>query len=162
MAGSIESPRFGGILIDQEFDAQVQADTRAAALTGLPVSTYLAQSGRLAASVSGVAAPASAGETEGGDGTDTEKELQKYREYLERKLNLEKAYREALARQRQQAAGTQDKADAEALEQQKALLAKLAAEDLRYFRESGLWTLVGEKINLVSTCLLYTSRRLEA
>ena len=63
MAGSIESPRFGGILIDQEFDAQVQADTRAAALTGLPVSTYLAQSGRLAASVSGVAAPASAGET---------------------------------------------------------------------------------------------------
>ena len=125
MAGSIESPRFGGILIDQEFDAQVQADTRAAALTGLPVSTYVAQSGRLAASVSGVAAP----------GTDTEKELQKYREYLERKLNLEKAYREALARQRQQAAGTQDKADAEALEQQKALLAKLAAEDLRYFRE---------------------------
>ncbi|HJI19475.1 MAG: hypothetical protein ACLSVO_05850 [Alistipes sp.] len=156
MAGSIESPRFGGILIDQEFDAQVQADTRAAALTGLPVSTYLAQSGRLAASVSGVAAPASAGETEGGDGTDTEKELQKYREYLERKLNLEKAYREALARQRQQAAGTQDKADAEALEQQKALLAKLAAEDLRYFRESGLWTLVGEKINLVSTTALKT------
>lgn len=150
MAGSIESPGFGGILIDQEFDAQVEADKRAAALAGTSLSTYLLRSGQAAAPAPETVA------TGAGEAPDLDNELKRYREYLDKKLQLEQEYRLKSEALQQDVHRSQAELVAENERLHRQLLSKLAAADLDYFTTSGLWSLVGDKLGTISSEALRT------